>query len=139
MKKYIFLLSLLATIGCVGDYEYVRFEAPQPEGVKNSNSFSKSIIGEYIHCSDSNQRLPIHQNRIMRHNKYGLKVHRDELELDSAVQIDKQNDEELKKLFENEGFSVEIFNDTIKATYKNTNVLFEISENELLRNFRKNY
>ncbi len=44
MKKVLYIFLMICLFSC-GDYEYVRFETAQPEGVKESKSFNRKVKG----------------------------------------------------------------------------------------------
>jgi hypothetical protein len=127
MKKTLYILLMIFLMSC-GDYEYVRFEKPQPDGVKRSVSFNKKVKGEYVNCSNSDDKLIISVKLILNSRTIKLKSHRNDLELDSTIFVNRNNDNELKKLF-----------DTINASQTYIDTIFQISENQILKKFKGSY
>jgi len=139
MKKALYLLLIILISSCGGDYEYVRFETAQPDGVKESKSFNRKMTGEYIHCSNSDDKLIISDDLIINLRTFKLKSHKNDLEFDSSISINRNNDNELTKLFKAEGYEIEIIGDTINAYQENIDTIFMISENQILRKFKESY
>ena len=122
-----------------GDIEFVRFETAQPYGVKASESFNRKIKGEYINCSNPDDRLIIFNNLILNARTVKLKCHRTDLDFDSTIAVDKSTDEVLIDLFSMEGYKVNIMGDTINISQTNVDTVFWISENQVLKKFKGSY
>jgi len=129
---------MICLVSC-GDYEYVRFETAQPEGVKESKFFNKKVKGEYINCSNSGDKLIISDELILNSRTFKFKNHRNDLGFDSTIIIDRNIDEELSNLFISEGYEVEINGDTINASQTDIDTVFRISENQVLKKFKGSY
>jgi hypothetical protein len=138
MKKTLYILLMIFLVSC-GDYEYVRFETAQPDGVKESESFSRKTKGEYINCSNPDDKLIISDNLILNSRTFKFKSHRNDLEFDSPITVDRNIDEELKKLFIREGYEIEINGDTINASQIDIDTVFRISGNQVLKKFKGSY
>ena len=140
MKTTLCTLLMIHLLGCGGkSYEYVRFETTQPEGVKESGSFNKKLKGEYISCSNPDDRIIISDKMILNFEKFNFKAHRNELEFDSTVSVNINNNDELKKFLKDEGFETEISGDTINLFHTNTDTIFLISESQVLKTFKGSY
>lgn len=122
-----------------GDYEYVRFETSQPDGTKESKSFSRKTKGEYISCSNPDDKLIVSDNLILNSRTFKFKSHRNDLEFDSTIIVDRDVDEELSQLFIREGYDIEIIGDTINASQINIDTVFQISDNQVLKKFKGSY
>lgn len=138
MKHTIYIIAVFLSFGC-GDYEYVRFETAQPDGLKASESFNRKVKGEYINCSNPSDKLYIYDKEVIRSRIFSFKSHRNDLEFDSTVTINRNLDYELTKLFNNEGFEIKIISDTVHATKTETDTIFEISGNQILKKFKGSY
>lgn len=139
MKNALYIFLIICLVSCVGNYEYVRFETAQPEGVKESKSFNKIVNGEYTNCSNSDDKLIISNELILNSRTFKFKSHRADLDFDSTITIDRSIDEELIKLFTNEGYKIEISGDTINASQTTVDTVFWISENQVLKKFKGSY
>jgi hypothetical protein len=138
MKNTIYILSLIFLLGC-GDYKYVRFETAQPNGVNESKSFNRKVIGIYINCSNPDEKLTITNNQILNSRTLKLKIHRNDLDFDSTITIDRSIDNELKTHFSRDGYNIEIKGDTINASQTRIDTVFMISENQVLKKFKGSY
>ena len=138
MKKTLYILLLIFFVSC-GDYEYVRFETAQPNGVKESESFSRKVKGEYINCTNSDDKLIISDKLILNSRTFKFKSHRNDLEFDSTITVNRNIDDELRKLFISEGYEIEINGDTINASQIDIDTVFQISENQVLKKFKGSY
>jgi len=139
MKNALYIFLIICLVSCGGNYEYVRFETAQPEGVKESKSFNKKVNGEYTNCSNSDDKLIISNELILNSRTFKFKSHRADLDFDSTITIDRSIDEELIKLFTNEGYKIEISGDTINASQTTVDTVFWISENQVLKKFKGSY
>lgn len=133
----LFLLFLITA--CSGDYDYVRFETPQPEGVKTIFSFGKKIQGKYRHCSRPDEELQIGENTIVNNRNNHFTVHRNDLILDSGSTLNRQNNDELTHLLEAEGYQINISGDSIRGTQTDMDTIFAISRNQLIKKFKGSY
>jgi hypothetical protein len=138
MKTTLYLILSICLISCA-DYEYVRFETSQPDGVNESKSFNRKIKGEYINCTNSEDKLTITNNMILNSLTLNFKTHRNEIEFDSTLTINRNNDDELRELFVSEGYKVEINGDTIYAVHTEIDTVFLISQNQVLKEFKGSY
>jgi hypothetical protein len=138
MKQSLYILILTLLVSC-GDYEYVRFETAQPDGVNESESFNRKVKGEYINCSNPDDIITITNNLILNSRTFKFKSHRADLDFDSTININRSIDEELTNLFTSEGYKIEISGDTINASQTNIDTIFWISENQVLKKFKGSY
>lgn len=138
MKPSLYILFLTLLVSC-GDQLYVRFEKAQPEGVKSLESFSRKVKGNFINCSNPLDLITISDNLIVNSRTFKFKSHRADLDLDSTINIDSNNDKELIKLFTSEGYQIEIIGDTISASLTSLDTIFIISENQVLKKFKGSY
>jgi len=132
------MLFTMFLVSC-GDYEYVRFESAQPSGVKASQSFNKKMKGAYRNCSNSDDQIIISDRLILNLRKFKFKSHRNDLEFDSSITVNKNKDAELISLLTSKGYDIEIYGDTIKGSITNTDTIFQISDNQVLKKFKGNY
>ena len=138
MKQSLYILILTLLVSC-GDYEYVRFETAQPDGVNESESFNRKVKGKYINCSNPDDIITITNNLILNSRTFKFKSHRADLDFDSTININRSIDEELTNLFTSEGYKIEISGDTINASQTNIDTIFWISENQVLKKFKGSY
>ena len=138
MKKVFYLISFISLLSC-GGIEYVRFETSQPETVHESKLFSKKVQGDYISCSDQNDKLTITNNLILNTQILNLNAHRNDIEFDSLTTINRNDDNELKMYFIKLGYEIEIKGDTIYAFYSETDTIFQVSEEQVLKKFKGSY
>ncbi len=138
MKNILYLFLTVLLFSC-GDFEYVRFETAQPDGVKESGSFSRRVQGEYINCLSTDDRLKISDKVILNSRTFKFKSHRSDLEFDSTSTVNRESDIELTRLFKSEGYEIEIRGDSIYASHTDVDTIFQISENQILKKFKSSY
>ena len=76
---------------------------------------------------------------ILNSNTFKFKSHRNDLYFDSTMNIDRSIDEEISNFFINEGYKSEIKGDTVYATQKDIDTVFQASENHVLKKFKGSY
>ena len=138
MKDTLYILLVVCLTSC-GDYEYVRFETAQPDGVNESKSFNRKVKGEYINCSNPDDILIVTNNLILNSRTLKFKTHRNDLEFDSTITINRNDDNGLRELFIREGYEIEINGDTINAIQTDIDTVFRISKNQVLKKFKGSY
>lgn len=138
MKNIFYSLLVLSLISC-GDYKYVRFETAQPKDVNPINSFNRKVKGEYINCTNPEDKLTITNKLILNSRTLKFKTHRNNLEFDSTKTINRNNDAELKQLFATEGYEIEIIRDSINVIQTDIDTVFHISDIQLLKKFKRSY
>lgn len=151
MKKLLVFCIGLCLVFVACEEQYVQFESPQPLGVKASEMFEESIHGIYKACDDSiNQQLFISNQLIYTFNEEHVTVHRKDLELDSGVVIDVYNDQALTKYIDSlfseekleaEGVTLnfELEGDTIVVDYIDRDTVFQLSEKQVLKKYKKSF
>jgi hypothetical protein len=139
MKNTLYILLIICLASCSGDYEYVRFETSQPDGVIESKSFNRKVKGEYINCTNPDDKLIVTNNLILNSRTLRFKTHRNDLELDSTITVNRNNNDELSELFISEGYKIQINGDTINAFLTDIDTVFRISENQVLKKFKGSY
>ncbi|MCF6359815.1 MAG: hypothetical protein L3J29_03540 [Cyclobacteriaceae bacterium] len=60
------------------------------------------------------------------------KSHRNDLEFDSTISVNRNIDDELMKLFKSDGYEIKIIEDRIKASQTDIDTVFQISEKKKL-------
>ncbi len=139
MKNLIYiLLSSILLISC-GDSVIVRFKTPQPVGVKPADTFNRKVRGTYIHCSDKGDKLMISHTSILNQRVFEFRTHRNDLEIDSTVSVNRYNNQDLEGYFNNNGFSIEFHGDTLKAFASYVDTIFQVSEEQVLKKFKGSY
>ena len=140
MRKLLIILGtiLIVTTGC-GDTEYVRFEESQPINVNPKKAFKKNIQATYTNCNDTNDQLVISNKHILNLQIFKLKTHRNDIEFDSTVVIDVQNNTHLIEVLEQEGWSITIIGDTIFGSAQHSDTLFQLSNKNVLKRLKGSY
>jgi len=140
MKNYLgSILALILLVSCSGDYEYIRFESPQPEGVKPLKTFSKKLKGTYVNCTNSGDIITIFSTYIVNTQEFRMHTHRNDLQFDTIVTINVQNNDELTELLEHDGFSIQIVGDTIDLTKLTTDTVFQITDDMVAKKMSGSY
>lgn len=139
MKAIVYILIMCFLFSCSGDQIYVRFKTAQPDGVKASKSFKRKFKGSYVNCSDPNDKLIISDHLVLGSKTLQFISHINDLELDTTFSVNRNKKQELKILFENEGYKFEIYADTINASKIELDTIFQISENQVLKNIKGSY
>lgn len=135
-----YLILLIVAAGCGGDYRYVKFETSQPEDVNAKKSFKKNIQATYINCNDTNDQLVISDKLILNIISFKFKMHRNEIELDSSISIDLNNDDQLIKVLKEEvGWTSTIIGDTVTSFFQSSDTLFRLSNEHILKRLKGSY
>jgi hypothetical protein len=135
MRKVIYIIfgiSLALFQSC--DYG-ILYDIPQPAGLNDNESFPHSLLGTYYDDS-SKVSLVIEPTRIIKITKYDISA--------SKAEIDTMTDCKLigDSLFLSDikqFVYVEIENDSIYGVLARPDTLFTLSDNNILRNLKKNY
>jgi hypothetical protein len=111
----------------------ILYENPQPEGLKNLQSFPENFIGSYRNDS-SEVTILILPNRIIKISDYDISV--------SKAEIDTMKDCKLigDSLYIsdfNESIFVDIHSDSVFGTLSNHDTLFTISDKNILRKYKQ--
>lgn len=138
MKIALYILIIISLTSCV-ENDYVQFKSAQPEGVKESRSFNRKVKGEYVNCSNTEDKLIISDQLILNSQIFRFKIHRKDLDLDSSIVINRDNNGELKKLFKSHGYEIQFNGDTIMASKAIFDTVFQISDNQKLKEFKGSY
>jgi hypothetical protein len=141
LLPYLILLIVASAItGCGGDTKYVHFESSQPENVRAKKSFKKKIKATYTNYNNANDQLVISDKLIINLISYKFKMHRNEIELDSSISIDINNDDQLIRLLEKEfGWTATLAGDTITSFFQSSDTLFNLSVKHVLKRFKGSY
>jgi hypothetical protein len=128
-KNILILLFILFFIGCG---PYIWFKSPQPEERKNLDTFPNELIGKYISTKDSSVII-INKHKV-------IKQFHEEL-LMSRIEFQEETGDSLAKdtsfLFtDNWHIKVKTFGDSVKVFSWKDEVQFEISDDQLLREYR---
>ncbi|HSH52568.1 MAG TPA: hypothetical protein VK982_12660, partial [Bacteroidales bacterium] len=131
-KNILILLFILFFVGCG---PYIWFKSPQPEGRKNLDTFPNELIGKYISIDDSS---------VIIINKYKVIKQFYEKLLMSKIEFQQETGDSLPKdtsfLFtDNWHIKVKSFGDSVKVFSWKDEVQFEISDGQLLREYRNIY
>ncbi|MFO7842212.1 MAG: hypothetical protein R6V16_00250 [Bacteroidales bacterium] len=131
-KNILILLFILFFIGCG---PYIWFKSPQPEGRKNLDTFPNELIGKYISTQDSSVII-INKHKV-------IKQFHEEL-LMSRIEFQEETGDSLAKdtsfLFtDNWHIKVKSYGDSVKVFSWKDEVQFEISSDQLLREYRNIY
>jgi len=135
MKKTSFIsliILLLAFSSCIQE---LNFEEPQPTENKNETKFKNKFRGEYL-CIEDSSILVIDKNKITQNWDIETKL--------TKTQIDTISELELKDgllYIENNELplNVDFLGDTAVVSYKYKEIIFNISDEELLRYFKGIY
>lgn len=135
LKQTLYLLTLLLTMtltSCVPD---LNFEEPQPAGYKDKNKFNNKYQGTYL-CIGDSSILTIDKDKIIQEWHIVAKL--------TKAQIDTTEGIELKDgiLYSDdsvEPLSVKFIGDTAVLTYDFDKTIFQLSDDQVLRNFKGLY
>lgn len=131
-KDILILLCILFLVSCGS---YIWFGTPQPKGRKNLDTFPNELIGKYMSIDDSSVII-INKNKVIKqfHEKLWM----------SKVEFQEETGDSLPKdtsfLFtDNWHIKVKSFGDSVNIFSWKDEVQFEISEDQLLREYRNVY
>lgn len=127
---YIILLSFL--FGC-GPYIY--FKTPQPEKKRNLEKIPSKITGKYMSVADSSI-ITIDLNTIVKKKFENTIMTLVEFKQETGDSL--QNDTSFT-FSDNWHIQLKIRNDSVFINSSKEEILFEISENQILRRYRKYY
>ena len=131
-KNILILLFILFLVGCG---PYIWFKTPQPKGRKNLDTFPNELIGKYISIEDSSVII-INKNKVIKQFHEKL--------LMSKVEFQDETGDSLAQdtsfLFtDNWHIKVKSFGDSVNVFSWKDEVQFEISDDQLLREYRNVY
>lgn len=133
MKKNVFILFLILFFVSCGPY--IWFQTPQPEGRKNLDSFPNELIGKYISLSDSSVII-INKDKVIKQYHEKLLMSRNEFLDETGDSIAKDT----SFLFtDNWHIKVKAFGDSVKVFSWKDEILFQISDDQLLRDYKGFY
>ncbi len=133
MKKNVFILFLIFFLVSCGPY--IWFKSPQPEGRKNLDAFPNELIGKYISISDSSVII-INSEKVIKQYHEKLLMSKDEFHNETGDLITRDT----SFLFtDNWQIKVKSFGDSVKVFSWKDDVLFQISDDQLLREYRGYY
>jgi len=139
MKKQLLTAVFIILISGCSESDYVRFETAQPDRVRLSQSFNKKVQGEYLNCSNLEDRLIISEKLILNSQTFKFRSHKKDLRLGSTAIIHKENNDSLRSLFINAGYQINFDGDTVSGSLTNIDTIFQISKNQLLKKFKGSY
>jgi len=132
IKNILILLFILFFIGCG---PYIWFKSPQPEGKKNMVAFPNELIGKYISTKDSSVII-INKHKVIKQFHEKLLMSRIEFQEETGDSLAKDT----SFLFtDNWHIKVKTFGDSVKVFSWKDEVQFEISDDQLLREYRNIY
>lgn len=131
-RKIISVIVLLFLFGC-GPYIY--FKSPQPEKKKNLEKFPAKIIGQYISASDSSV-LIIGFDKIKKIKTESTSMSHAEFMLETGDTIIKDTS---FVFTDNWLINVKFHDDSVFINSSREEEIFKVSENQLLRKFKKYY
>ncbi len=140
MKTIAFYLGILSLVfvSCE-ESNWVKFESPQPLNVKEIKSFGKEVQGVYTKFSNPNKSLIIHPEYITTELHLKMRSARLGIVLDSNTKVDINNDSALIAYFEKKDIHIKLDGDTIVYNYRLLDTLFYISEENILKKYKRNY
>ena len=134
MKNILYLIAasvLLVQFSCGPN---VRFEVPQPAGVKQEKKFSAKYQGEYI-AQDNKSRLVITKTNIT-HEFIPLKFSLQVIDTTEGMTFEKENG---RLYVDGDTLIAELEGDSVKAFWGEEVTFFEISEEQVLKKYKGSY
>ena len=133
MKRNIVYIILLAFLFGCGPYIY--FKTPQPENKRNLEKIPSKIIGEYMSVADSSI-ITIDFNKIVKKKFENTIMTLVEFKQETGDSI--HNDTSFT-FSDNWHIQLKIRNDSVFINSSMEETLFEISEDQILRKYRRYY
>jgi hypothetical protein len=133
MRRKTVFLTMLSALFLFACQPPVTFDKPQPDNVPALSHFSGRLQGEYISEQD-NSNLIVTENTLIRIYDFDLKTHVSLL--DSSMQL---IGDSLFDLETNEGIPVRIEGDSIVQHIYETDTLFAINQENVLKKFKGYY
>jgi hypothetical protein len=132
-EKWIFALILLTLFGC----EYpVQFEEPQPLNTSDEASFKTSYQGLYLNMEDR-CFLSVTENSIIKKPYIIYAIPKVEADVSTIFVF--REDTLFNAYDSNEWLPAKLLNDTIYASWNDTDTVFSISDNNILRYYKGRY
>ncbi|MCD4792674.1 MAG: hypothetical protein K8R54_05525 [Bacteroidales bacterium] len=135
MNKIINIIFVFFIVACEPTDE-VKFEVSQPDNVKPLNEFNTNIQGQYINYGNPEKILTINDRTMIKEQTYYFTILRSDIEIDSNVSIDINNDNELINYLKSKNGSATIKDDTIHFVEKYSDTIFTISRDNVLKKFK---
>ena len=133
MKKRIISISILIFLLSCGPY--VWFKQPQPQGKADLKSFPEKLLGKYISVTDSSV-IRIDSFKIVKEYRENLLMTKDEFKEETGDTIPADT----SFIFAtNWNISIHSFNDSIELFSSCDDVLFSISERNILKEYKGYY
>jgi len=139
MKRISYILVLIFGVISCEPTDAVKFESPQPESTKARSEFRTKIQGQYVNFSNPDKVLTIHNHLITTKTNIRFSCQRSEIELDSNVIFDLNNDEELIQYLNQDGGTTSIINDSIFYLQHALDTLFAIDKDHILKKYKSSY
>lgn len=131
-KNILILLFILFFVGCG---PYIWFRSPQPERRKNLDTFPNELIGKYISIED-NSVIIINKNKVIKQFHEKLLMTKNEFQQETGDSLA----QDTSFLFtDNWHIKVKSFADSVNVFSWKDEVQFEISDDQLLREYRNVY
>lgn len=118
---------------CVGDFDIVSFEKPQPEGLSNEKGLPKRFAGEYISLNDSS-RLTITPRLIIKYTIEDFSGR-----LDSSDLKETKGDTSYSVKDSKITFNIRVKGDSAFQTWIYNDTLFDASRGDVLRKYKGRY
>ncbi|MEA2106383.1 MAG: hypothetical protein U9P82_06635 [Bacteroidota bacterium] len=133
MKRHLFILFLILFF--VSCSPYIWFQSPQPEGRKNLDTFPNELIGKYVSVSDSSIII-INSDKVIKQYHEKLMMSNTEFYEETGDSIAKDT----SFLFtDNWHIKMKAFGDSVKVFSWKDETLFQISDDQLLREYKGYY
>jgi len=132
-KKWAIGLFILTLFGC----EYpMQFEEPQPLNVGNVSTFNSSYQGLYLNM-DERCFLSITENAIIKESYIIYAIPK--IDEDSSAFFEFREDTLFNAYDNTEWLPAKLLNDTIYASWNDTDTVFSISDHNVLRYYKGRY
>ena len=131
-RNRIILILLVLMFGCG---PYIWFKVPQPEGKPNLTKFPENMTGEFLSVKDSSI-IRIESNKIIREYREKIIMSIDQFKIEAGDSISTDTS---FTFTDNWRFKIESKDDSVVIFSSKDEELFEISDNQLLREYKNYY
>ena len=139
MKKLILSLIIVFTLFSCEPDNRVKFEASQPESVKEISSFRLLRRGTYKNFKSPKKKIEIKKNTITTSTLFQFTVDRNKVDIGTMSKVDRQNDSSLIEYFEKLGGDVKIDGNDIHYSQTVIDTVFFIGKEQILKHYKKSY
>ena len=130
--RLIIFIALILLIGCG---PYIWFKVPQPENAINLNAFPENVLGKYTSVYDTSI-LRVKTNQIIKEYRENLILSK----LEFREEVGDTISEDTSFVFnDNWDITIQSVGDSIRIISSKDEVVFQISEYQLLRYYKKYY